>query len=230
MLHAGIHLMWVRYPIAVSLSYLTFLAGVWLWLRYMGLGRRVPAVQSVVDSAGLPDISSGGTGSSGGISLPEGIGKGGGQFAGAGAGGSWDGAGQTQMMAAIASPSDGSSASGAGSSGGGGGGGGLDIDGDGLVVLILAALLICSIFLLSGYIIYMAPDILSEAVFGASLAGGLARHAQGHANEGWAESVVKKTWWPFAIVLGLSLGFAIYCAIHFPDASTLREAIFTVVD
>ena len=37
--------------------------------------------------------------------------------------------------------------------------------------------------------------------------------------------VVKKTWWPFAIVLAPALAFAFYSASHHPGAKTFREAI-----
>jgi hypothetical protein len=242
MLHAGVSAMWVRYPIAVSLSYLTFLAGVWLWLRFMGMGQRSSLIDSAGNNLDLPNLSSGGGsggggGGGGGVKLPDGIGKGGGEFGGGGASGSWSGGAQTQMMAAQVSSSHSSvsSSSISGSSGGGSSKGfsfsGLgDIDGDGIILLVLAALLIASILLVSGYIVWMAPDILSEALFGAALAGGVARPAQGHASEGWAESVIKKTWWPFAIVLVVSLAFAIYAAIHYPGASTFGQAIAMVLN
>ncbi len=100
-----------------------------------------------------------------------------------------------------------------------------DLDGDTVVVLLLALLLIASIFLLSGYVIWFAPDILGEAAFGAVLAGGLAKRAQRHDREGWVAGVMKKTWWPFAIVLLLSLAFAVYAAVHYPAAGTFGETI-----
>jgi len=37
------------------------------------------------------------------------------------------------------------------------------------------------------------------------LAGGLARKAKEQSTAGWVAGVVKKTWWPFAIVLVLAL-------------------------
>lgn len=39
LLRAGLGAMWLRYPITISLAYLTFLAGVWLWLQYAGFRR-----------------------------------------------------------------------------------------------------------------------------------------------------------------------------------------------
>ena len=35
LLRIGIHVMWVRYPVAISFAYVAFLAGIWLWLHYV---------------------------------------------------------------------------------------------------------------------------------------------------------------------------------------------------
>ena len=39
LLHWGVGQMWLRYPVAITFSYLTFLAGVWLWLQYLSFRR-----------------------------------------------------------------------------------------------------------------------------------------------------------------------------------------------
>jgi hypothetical protein len=41
--------------------------------------------------------------------------------------------------------------------------------------------------------------------------------------------VVKKTWWPFAIVFAGAFAFAIYAAIHYPGAKTFGEAMAAAV-
>jgi hypothetical protein len=233
LLHAGVHVMWVRYPIAVSIAYLTFLAGVWLWLRYVGIGQRSGAGNALVDNADIPNVSVGG-GSSGGssssVELPAGLGKGGGDFAGGGASGSWAQGNQVPMVAAMQSNAGGAApSSGTGSSGFGSLGDFGDLDGDAIVLLVIAFVLVASIFLLSGYVIWFAPDILGEAAFGAVLAGGLAKPSQRHDSEGWVAGVVKKTWWPFAIVLGLALGIAIFAAVNYPGARTIGQAISMAV-
>jgi hypothetical protein len=227
LLHAGVHVMWMRYPIAVSMAYLTFLAGVWLWLRYVGIGQRSGAGKAFVDNADIPNISQGGGSSGGGssVELPAGLGKGGGQFAGGGASGSWAEGNQVPMLAAMQSnASSAASSSGKASSGFGSLGDFGDLDGDAIVLLVIALLLVASIFLLSGYVIWFAPDILGEAAFGAVLAGGLAKPTQRHDSDGWVAGVVKKTWWPFAIVLALALGLAIYAAVNYPGARTIGQA------
>jgi hypothetical protein len=219
---AGVPDMWIRYPLAVGLSYLTFLAGVWLWLQYVGLGQGTrESESSLADGIDAPDIPLGGGG--GGEALPEGLGKGGGQFGGGGASGSWGESGQVEAFVGDGGVLEGSGGGSSGSSfklddlG--------DLDGDGIGLLLLALALVAAIFLASGYIIWFAPDILSEAAFGAALAAGLAKSAKHHNSEGWVADVVKKTWWPFAIVLALAQSVAVYAAVNYPTASTLGQAI-----
>lgn len=222
LLHGGVNAMWMRYPLAVSVAYLMFLVGVRLWLQYIGLGRRSDTKSSLLDNFDAPDISFGNGGVKPGLpdALPRG---GGGQFGGGGAHASWDEGGQTFAASARTGAADSpdSPASGVGAKLGDF----ADLDGEGLVLLLLALLLIASVFLLSSYVIWFAPDILGEAAIGALLAGGLAKPAKRQDNDDWVAGVVKKTWWTFAIVMTLSLAFALYAAAHYPEASTFRQAV-----
>lgn len=223
LLHGGVHAMWLRYPVAISVAYLAFLAGVWLWLQYVGLGRPSDAKSSLADNLDVPDISLGNSG--GKVELPDVLPRGG-QFGGGGGHGSWAEGDPAQAFAAMARANAGTAVSSdSPSTGIGNLGDFVDLDGEGLVLLLLALLLIASVFLLSGYVIWFAPDILGEAAAGALLAGGLAKSAKRHDNDGWVEGAVKKTWWPFAIVLVLSLAFAIYAARHYPEAKTFHQAV-----
>jgi hypothetical protein len=77
----------------------------------------------------------------------------------------------------------------------------------------------------SGYLVWMAPDILTEAAFGTLLAGGLAHPRKGESTSGWIWGAVKKTWWPFAIVLVMAFVFAAYAARYDPAPKTFREAM-----
>ena len=222
LLHLGVESMLVRYPIAISLAYATFLVGVWTWLRAMGFidneGSRRDA--SSLDGNGVDIPSSGGGGGGGGSSSVEIPRGGGGTFDGGGASASWA-EGRT-TTAPFASKS----------SGGGKGSGfslGDGIDGDGLVLLLLALALVAVVFVTSGYLIYCAPDVLTEAAFGAALAGTLTRASRREASNGWIGGVVRKTWWPFAVVLVAALLFAGYAAAHYPEATTFRQAIALAV-
>ena len=75
----------------------------------------------------------------------------------------------------------------------------------------------------------MARDLDGFALFGATLAGSLSGAARRQDNEGWVLGVVKKTWWPFAIVFAAAMAFAIYAQIHYPAARTLGEALSMAV-
>ena len=232
LLHYGVHSMLLRYPLAMGLAYATFLAGVWTWLRATGLlagtlaiPAAVKAAQPAKKSRGGLDIDlpsggggggGGGGGSGGGSSLPR---IGGGSFDGGGASASFD-----QPAVASANPSSGNSL-------GAKIGGSLfdGIDGDGIVLLILAGLLMLVVFCTSGYLIWCAPDVLTEAAFGAALTGTLSRASREHAEGGWVAGVVRKTWWPFALVLAAAMLFAGWSAAHYPQAHSFREAITAAV-
>ena len=225
LLHLGVESMLVRYPIAISLAYATFLVGVWTWLRAMGFidneGRSRRSGQSL-DGGDIPiSGGSGGGGGSSSVDLPRG---GGGSFDGGGASASWA-EGQSTRMAFVGA-SGGESDSGGKSGGGKGSGFSLDgIDGDGLVLLLLALALIAVIFVTSGYLIYCAPDVLTEAAFGAALTGTLSRASRRQSPNGWLAGVVRKTWAPYAVVLVAAIVFAGYATANFPQATTFRQAI-----
>lgn len=225
MLQMNVDSMWIRYLVAVAGAYAVFLLGVALWLRYVARVRREPEVQTsgsaldggdpvdalnVVDVVG--DLASG-AGRSGGR-LP-----GGGNFGGGGASGSWSEPGLQQGFMADSSAPIRSTGKGFDFNFD------FDLDGDGLVVLVLALAVIAAVIFASGYIVWFAPDILAEAVVGAALAGSLAKTAKHEDGGGWVLGVVKKTWWPFAIVMVLSVGFALYAQSAYPDARTAKEVM-----
>jgi hypothetical protein len=249
LLHHGVHSMLVRYPAAISLAYGTFLIGVWTWLRATGLAggaatSDVPASARKAKSGkgdwlDLPSGGSSGGGGSGGGSSGGGGGirGGGGTFDGGGASSSFA---QTRapMMAASMSQQDAadvaphtSSGSSSSSSWGSRAGSSLfdGIDGDGIVLLILAVALVAVVFATSGYLVWCAPDVLTEAAFGAALTGTLSRPSATHAAGGWVAGVVRKTWWPFALVLVAAMAFAGWSTAHYPQASTFRQAIVMAI-
>lgn len=235
MLHYGVSSMLVRYPLAMLLAYVTFLVGVWTWLRATGLVDNSGVRRGSLDAADaldvLPSGGSGGGGSVGSIASG-GVRGGGGAFDGGGASAGFA-EGRAPLMAAGVSPDPGmqapvpkSSGSSSVSSSSSKGGSLFDgLDGDGIVLLLLAALLVAVVFCASGYLIWCAPDVLTEAAFGAMLTGTLARPTARHSASGWIAGVIAKTWWPFAIVLLAAMAFAGYAAVHFPEAVTFRQAI-----
>lgn len=234
MLDLGVHSMMVRYPVAIALAYGTFLVGVWTWLRAMGLVDNSGARTSKSSLADGIDISGGGSSSGG--SWGRG-GGGGGGFGGKG--GSFDGGGASASFAEGRAPliatglqSDAAQASGGSlkSAGGNAAGSIADgVDGDGVVLLLLAIALVAVVFVTSGYLIWCAPDVLTEAAFGAALTGTLARRTKQETASGWISGVMKKTWWPFAVVMVAAMIFAGYAQSHYPAASTFRQAIAMAV-
>ena len=227
MLDFGVHSMVVRYPIAITLAYATFLVGVWTWLRVMGFVDNDGTRKSSVDGSSILDVNSGGSSSGGG-----GWSKGGGSVF-SGRGGGFDGGGASASFAEGRAPliatnleANASSGSGLKAAGGKAAGGLLDgLDGDGVVLLILAIALVAAVFVTSGYLIWCAPDVLTEAAFGAMLTGTLARRTKQQTAMGWIGGVLKKTWWPFAVVLIVACVFAGYAHNKYPQASTFRQAI-----
>jgi len=225
----GVDSMVVRYPIAITLAYATFLVGVWTWLRVMGFVDNDGTRKSSLDGSSILDIRSGG-GSSGG-SGGGGLGRGGSVFGGRGGG--FDGGGASASFAEGRAPlmatnleANASSGSGLKSAGGKAAGSLLDgLDGDGVVLLVLAIALVAAVFVTSGYLIWCAPDVLTEAAFGAMLTGTLARRTKEQTTVGWIGGVLKKTWWPFAVVLIVACVFASYAHNKYPQASTFRQAI-----
>jgi hypothetical protein len=214
LLMIGLHRLWLRYGLAVLISYAVFLVLVRLWLAYIrgGFrpGRGAGQALDAGDGLDLPVWSGGG--GSGGVSGGNAFQSGGGQFGGGGASGSFDGAAVT---------------SGGGSGGGGGGGGGgfdLDLD-DGIWVVIAVALLTLVVAGAGAYVIWAAPDILSEALFQVVLAGHLARPTGRIAAEGWTRSVVHATIIPLlcvVLVAGFAGGLMQWAC---PSAVSIRSAV-----
>jgi hypothetical protein len=219
LLQMGLRAMWLRYPLAITLAYFTFLAGVWLWLQYVQSARGDSRTGDGADLLNVDVLPGGG----GGSASAEGFSGAGGGFDGGGAAGEWAEGAPVQALVAPAPPSTGgvSTSSDFGKSFGDFG----DLDGDGAILIVLAIALIAAVLFTSGYVIWFAPDILTEALFGATLAGSLARTAKRQDDEGWVLGVVKKTWWPFAIVMAVGLVFGIYAASHFPGAATVSDAL-----
>ena len=231
MLAAGVHSMLVRYPIAIAIAYATFLVGVYVWLRAMGLvdndGVRTGKRRDLKGNFDIPSLGGGSRGGGGGgsaVSIPRG---GGGTFDGGGASASFA---ETRVPLVAANLKADASSDVASSTGAKAAGSLLDgIDGDGLVLLLLALALVAAIFVTSGYLIWVAPDVLTEAAFGAMLTGTLVRTTRRQTAVAWIGGVVRKTLWPFLVVMVVAVIFAGWSAHHYPEAGTFREALAAAV-
>jgi len=212
-----------RYPAAIAFSYLSFFLLIKLWLLYVS---RTPSRdtgkpdQSILDAVDVLDIP-GGSGPAG----PGPVTFGGGSSGGGGAGG-------TFQVAAVpgAPPEPVGNAAGAAADGGGKA---AETAGDALsslgdfdkaaVVLFLFGLLVAAVVGAGAYLLYQAPDILTEAAFQAALATGLLRRARGIDSPHWSGSVFRATWLPFAIVTVLGYLFGMFAQAVYPEARTVVE-------
>jgi hypothetical protein len=215
----GVGAMAVRYPATVVLSYLCFFLFVKLWLLYVSRASYESPGNTLIDFVDIgPSTGGSGPGTAGEIPF------GGGRFGGGGAGGTFEaageGAGAPQVAAEGAVP-DGASGSAA------------ETVGDAAfsifdseeaaALLILFGLLIAAVSGAAVYLVWEAPDILTEAAFQAFLASGLLRRARGMDSPGWTGSVFRASLPPFAIVLALSFLFAVVARTFHPEARTVVE-------
>lgn len=221
LLELGMRSMWARYLIAVCASYAVFflLMRIWLW-HVTGLPndrRSLPDVD-IAEPIDLGQMS--GDAIQGGASavhkvVDSAVGHGG-DFGGGGASDVWG-------YQSIASNSVRSSTTSAGASHhGSSGGGGFDL-GDEAVVLIALALLALAIFGAGAYLVYAAPEILSEAAFQALLAAGLIKASTKMTRQGWMGSVLRATCVPFLVVLLMTGIFGWVAHTHYPHATRLAD-------
>lgn len=216
LLELGIRSMALRYPLAVTFSYVVFFLLVRIWLWYVLQSARPRAATPDQDSDVLVEVSD---------SIHLGSSDGGEADETSEETGFSDEAGARSHAFSVEEsapePAFGSSSGGsAGSSSAG-----LDIDGEHLVVLIVAGILLILISGVAAYLVYQAPLILSEAAFQAVLASSLIRASRKMDNPGWTGSVFKSTCVPFVVVLAMTAVFGVVAGRYCPEASRLVEVL-----
>jgi hypothetical protein len=219
---AGLRSMPLRYGIAIVLCYLMFFLFIKLWLLYIGLGRNTRLqVDKKGDSSWTTDV----------VPLPDGLSSGAGD---AGAftgfrGGASGGGGAGRSFAESIAPMDGVSETGTGPSAVAEAAGSIfDVGDDSvltLIAIVLLIILVLSIFIAGGYLIWSAPAILSDAAFHALLVAGFARKLRQTEETHWQTAIFKATWWAFLMVLVFSIAFGIIAQMVFPEAVTVRDFI-----
>ena len=206
LLHAGIDSMALRYPLALGLAYLFFLALLWLWLR-----------TKAEDYGDIPDLSGGGSG----MPSPDCPGAsptfssgGGGDFGGGGATASFDGIGPPSLPGVEASPLQklGDSA-------------GSGLDADELAIPLIVVGLVIGLALASFYVVYLAPSLLAELLFDGVLSFTLYRHLRGQDDSHWLHTAVRSTILPFGITAVFLAAVGWGMAIHAPGARSVGEVI-----
>ncbi|MEN6374129.1 MAG: hypothetical protein ABFD75_05005 [Smithella sp.] len=216
----------IRYPVAVVFSYLVFFACVKLWLSWISSINESKA--SVVDWIDLSTPASPGgvesvTSICGGNQF-----FGGGSSGGGGVSGSFDQSDTIPMQNIVLqeylSKSDVSSSEGIGDAVEGA----ADVLGDnGIVVaVVVLAGLVITILISSILVVYSAPTILAEAAFEGVLAASLVKKTRIFSDKAWAGSILKATWKPFAVALGVAfLGGAVLHK-YYPQAVRLADILF----
>jgi len=214
LLEVGVRSMLERYLIAVAFSYALFFLFIKLWLIYISPPKPKPRLPSrdfgnAIDIGNLSlDVAQEST------FVGDQVFGADGDFGGGGATDLWGG---DTAQTVISTPSSGRG------SGGGGGSGLFDFDLDEGIVLIVLALLVLSIFGAGAYLVYAAPEILSEAAFEALLAAGLIKASKKMDGSGWMGSVLKATWIPFVIVLVMTGIFGMVAQTYYPHAARLAD-------
>lgn len=198
LLHAGLTLMALRYPLAVGVGYLAFLALVRLWLRHFRLRARVTRRERGADiDLDVFELPLDQLFTPGPEPEPQFIGFGqGGGFSGGGGGSSW-GEESPTFVAADVSPAP------SGANGGSAGGGwDLDLD-EGAFWLIPIVIVVALALGVVTYIVYLAPTLFAELLLDAGLAAGVYHKLLRTEHRSWLTTAIRNTVVPACFVAAL---------------------------
>ncbi len=193
----------IRYPLVVLVSYLAFILCIRVWLYY--IKHRDKILENALDVFDIPINT---TSNDSNVTLEECIDSGGGEFGGAGASGSFDMPGGDVVEGGVSSIADGA-----------------DFLEEGAIILIPLMIALTLIFGAGIFLIYEAPIILSEVALEFILAGTLIKRAKEIDSPDWMGSVIRKTWFPFAITMILAVIFAFILHSVFPEVNAISEIL-----
>lgn len=241
MLALPVNSVWLRWPLAVLAGYGAFFVLVRLWLAYVGIkplfgpARGLDERRDDRGGGWGVDLPTGGGGGAGSGSGP--FGGGGGGSGGAGASAAFDAPRGSQGFASLGSPgnpaagaSTGAKSAGGWFGSGGGKGGGFfsDLgDGDGFLVVVIGLIVLAIVAALVGgavHLIWIAPDLLSDAAFGAMLSAGVVPGLHRANEPDWNGHVFRATLPVIAGVMAVVLLAAWALTHYFPGARTLGDA------
>lgn len=197
LLQAGVLAMGWRYPLALAVAYLVFLALLWLWLR-TSAADYVDAPGSFGDVGPLPDGGGGGGGGASGLSS-----GGGGDFAGGGASASFDTPDVSPLSEGVSSLAE------------------ADEFALPLVVLALAVGLALS----SLYVVYTAPLLFAELLLDGALAATLYHRLRGLDTRHWIDTALRRTAMPFLLTAIFLAVCGVAMQWYAPQAHTLGEVL-----
>ena len=205
----------IRYPLAVLFAYLVFFGCIRLWLSWISSFResKTSTGDWLVDIIPNPSFRG-----SAGKEIPSFHG-GGGRFSGAGASASFESILADSQRTSAGGASEGVSkvlGEAAGALG----------DDNIIVAVIVLVVLVVTILASAAFLVYGAPDILSEAAFEGLLAASLIRRARVISETAWAGSILKTTWTPFAVILGVAFLSGVVLHSFFPHAVKLTDILW----
>jgi len=213
----------IRYPLAVVFSYLVCFVCVRLWLSCISsIKESKTHATDWVDLITTPSFRSG----AGKEIAP--FRGGGGRFAGAGASGSFESPDQALVKGAILADSQqtpGETAS-SGVAKVVGEAAGAVGDDNIIVAVIVLVVLVVTILVSTAVLLYGAPNILSEAAFEGLLAASLIKRARVISEKAWVGSILKTTWKPFAVTLGVAFFSGVVLHSFFPQAVKLTDILW----
>jgi hypothetical protein len=197
LLHWGMLRMATRYPVALGLAYLVFLALLWLWLRTTA--SEYPNAPDISDATDVADILH--------STLPS----------------RRLSSGAQQPAAVQDEPTElsslGDSAQSASDALGSVG------DADEFAIPLLAILLAAGLALASLYVVYMAPALFAELLLDGVLSYSLYRHLRRGDSAHWLNTAVRRTLLPFALTAVFVALVGAGLAAYAPGTHTLGQAL-----
>jgi hypothetical protein len=220
LLHLGVTMMSVRYPLAVLSAYSVFLLLLRLWLAFQRkTGSRFDWLSDIGD--GIPNVFDSGASAAGDAAEAATFG-GAGDFAGGGAGGSWTGgvpvssnlssnlssnaSGGSSLLDSVPDVPD----------------VGLDLDlGEGCFGIVIPIIAIVGVVFVMFYVVYVAPIFLAEILVDALLVAGLYKRLKGIESRHWLRSVVRRTLLPVLIATALFIAAGYLMGRIAPEAHSI---------
>jgi hypothetical protein len=98
-------------------------------------------------------------------------------------------------------------------------------DDDVTIAVIVLAVLVATILFSAIYVLFNAPAILSEAAFQGFLAASLIRRTRAMSDHLWVGSILRMTWIPFAVTIGVAFLAGLVLHSHFPEAARLADIL-----
>lgn len=99
-------------------------------------------------------------------------------------------------------------------------------DGEGCLVAVVLGIVLVVLFGVATYVVAEAPFFLGEALVQVTLAAALRSRAKKMDPEHWSGAVLRATWVPALIVVGLATLAGVLLEVRCPTSARMFEAIF----